>query len=114
MTTLRDAGKAREIPVFGFFDDDFVMGVIDEVEKRPLPKIEAKHQSKQQSSEPEGNGVKITDFFKRTTPVVRKPTHGFYLVDSKTRNKPDLPKMEYTVAVGGARLYSQGLCLADN
>lgn len=103
LVTLRDAGKAREIPVFGFFDDDFVMGVMDEVEKRPLPTPEVVKVSK--NEEASQNGVKITDFFKSKSPVVVKPTHGFYLVDSKTRGAPVLPKPEYTVAVCAWCLY---------
>lgn len=103
LVTLRDTGKAREIPVFGFFDDDFVMGVMDEVEKRPLPTPEVVKVSK--NEEASQKEVKITDFFKSKSPTVMKPTHGFYLVDSKTRGAPVLPKPEYTVAVCVGYLY---------
>lgn len=95
LVTLRDTGKAREIPVFGFFSDVFVMGVMDEIEKRPLPGSEDVKNTKLEQT----SSSKITDFFKTKLPTVRKPTHGYYLVDSKTRRMPSLPKKEYTVAV---------------
>lgn len=95
LVTLRDTGKAREIPVFGFFNDVFVMGVMDEIEKRPLPGIGDSKDNKAEHA----STSKITDFFKTKLPIVQKPTHGYYLVDSKTRRMPTLPKKEYTVAV---------------
>jgi len=95
LVTLRDAGKAREIPVFGFFDDVFVMGVMDEIEKRPL---EDSKDAKNAKAD-DGSSGKITDFFKMTMPTIRQPTHGYYLVDSKTRIMATLPKEEHTVAV---------------
>lgn len=96
--TLRDAGKAREIPIFGFFNEVFVMGVMDEIEKRPLPDIGDTSKDKKIDSTTNAT-KKITDFFKTSTPIIRKPTHGYYLVDSKTRAMPYLPKKEYTIAV---------------
>jgi exonuclease V len=107
LVTLRDAGKAREIPIFGFFEDVFVMGVMDEIEKRPLPvSEEAKKNGTSSSESPIPAAAKITHFFKSASPAVpaiKAPSYGLYLVDSKTRRMPNLPKKEYTVAVSLSR-----------
>ena len=92
LATLRNSGKAREIPIFGFIKDTMVLGVMDEIEKRPLP-IEPEEAS------PTKENAKISFYFKPTSPAkAKKPTHALYLVDSKTRRMPVLPKDEYTIA----------------
>lgn len=73
------------------------MGVMDEVERRSLPEVDSSTSTK--DGTPATSNAKITDFFKPNLPTVQKPTHGYYLVDSKTRRIPTLPKKEYTTAV---------------
>lgn len=92
MATLRDGGKAREIPVFGFVQGTLVLGVMDEIEKRLLP-IDAKQDT------PTKESGKITSYFASTSPV-KKPKTAIYLVDSKTRRIPVIPKEDFTIAVG--------------
>lgn len=88
------------------------MGTIDEIEKRPLSKSlsnteAASSNKKKKESSPENekkDDVKITKFFKTSTPTkknakIQKPTHGYYLVDSKTRNTRSMPNLKYSVAV---------------
>lgn len=82
LATLASSGKAREIPVFGFIGDFFVVGVIDEVERRALP----------DTATPDHQ--KISFYF--SSPRARQ---GLFVVDSKTRRTPSMPKDEYTVAV---------------
>ena len=88
LATLNATGKAREIPLFGFVKDVFVIGVLDEIERRPLEASRA-------SDSPTAN--KITHYFSAASPT--KPKTGLFLVDSKTRRMPTMPKPQYTIAV---------------
>lgn len=94
LVTLRDAGKAREIPVFGFVKDVFVIGVLDEIERRVLPgqEKEGTDASNQADSE------KISFYFQSKSPAKPLQT-GLFLVDSKTRRSRSKPRAEHTVAV---------------
>jgi exonuclease V len=90
LATLRDSGKAREVPIFGFIHDIMVLGVMDEIEKRPLPAAEEEESPSKESG-------KISFYFKSMSPTKRTKT-ALYLVDSKTRRTPALPKEDFTVA----------------
>lgn len=104
LATLRDGGKAREIPVFGFINDTLVLGAMDEIERRSVVE-----EGDNQSPTTEENG-KITAYFASTSPA-KKPKTAIYLVDSKTRRLPVLPKEDSTIAVGLG--VTEGRNLAD-
>ena len=93
LATLKDAGKAREIPVFGFIEDIFVMGVMDEIERRALP-------SEKNTTEETPQVNKISNYFSPSKSPSTKRTEGIYLVDSKTRRVNSMPRAAHTVAVG--------------
>jgi exonuclease V len=90
LSTLESIGKVRELPVMGFVSDYLVLGIIDEIERRPIPG----------SSLPPSHDRRATleHYF---SPSKNKPpprTYGYYIIDSKTRRVPRLPTRKQSLA----------------
>lgn len=92
LATLLETGKAREIPIFGFVGELFVVGVMDEIERRTLSTDNAPPELSQRGT--------LLNYFQTSSPTKTAPEVGYFLVDSKTRRSPHMPNELYTGAVG--------------
>jgi exonuclease V len=90
LATLESLGKVRELPVMGFVSDYFVLGVIDEIERRPLPGSS--------SSPPPDPRSTLEHYFSPSKSEPTPRTHGHFIVDSKTRRIPRLPTHKQSLA----------------
>ncbi|KAJ8518764.1 hypothetical protein ONZ45_g4210 [Pleurotus djamor] len=118
--SLRLFGIAREVPVFGIIQDQIIIGVIDELLRKPAPAMErATSPSKRPSEygqrsprkkqrtpklEPAPQQLSlITNFYAsakpQPNPLPHEPSpHLLYILDTKTRNTDSLPPHEDTLS----------------
>ncbi|KAH9932079.1 exonuclease V [Epithele typhae] len=120
---LSEVGVCREMPVFGFVNDQLVTGIIDEVVRKPMPTLEPTRSSPSKrsasgaspaSSSPHRSkrirqDQPITSFFSSPSnaselpvfddsPDGMPPRFALHISDTKSRTKPYLPPDEDTVA----------------
>ncbi|CAG8571166.1 10535_t:CDS:2 [Paraglomus occultum] len=87
LQTLRLTGKTRELPIFGFVDEFFVVGIIDEIVGR----------QKSKASRPESTGQNKRRRSLRTRrndnwhQLEKDDGYSWYLSDTKTRTRPYIP-----------------------
>ncbi|CED83551.1 Uncharacterized conserved protein [Phaffia rhodozyma] len=124
LEALMTLGICREMPVMGFINGFLVMGIIDEIQRRPISVLSTSSsgsstvrtsKTKQSSPKPNGSlddgGEMITNWFKPLEPFSRsdgskentrrrrqKQMYTLLLSDSKTRQTKSLPKEDASLA----------------
>ncbi|PWN35068.1 uncharacterized protein FA14DRAFT_178449 [Meira miltonrushii] len=63
LKTLLDSGCCREVPIFGFVHGELVMGVVDEINRRPLTKRLNKYLDEAQKEAQAPASKTLSDFF---------------------------------------------------
>ncbi|ODN78010.1 hypothetical protein L202_05096 [Cryptococcus amylolentus CBS 6039] len=96
---LLTIGKCREFPVVGFVNGVMVLGIIDEIIRRPLKPTKGKAPSKPPSP---NRQTSLSSFFSPTKPRpapsssptdgLKARTHKLFISDSKTRTSGFLPR----------------------
>ncbi|KZT44467.1 hypothetical protein SISSUDRAFT_1038982 [Sistotremastrum suecicum HHB10207 ss-3] len=91
LQSLVSIGCCRELPVFGIYMEQLVIGVVDEVQRFPLESVKDNQTELQDKSQP-----KITTFLNSVSPqrdgdAKPLPKFGLRVLDTKTRRYSNLP-----------------------
>ncbi|CAK9784624.1 hypothetical protein CC85DRAFT_299911 [Cutaneotrichosporon oleaginosum] len=90
-------GKCRELPVAGFVNDTFVLGIIDEIKRVPIVESPTRGRQTRARRTESGRQASLNDFF-GGKPLPQPQTHRLFVSDSKTRTSGSLPREEDTLA----------------
>ncbi|BEJ12450.1 hypothetical protein CspHIS471_0209100 [Cutaneotrichosporon sp. HIS471] len=97
LEALLTIGKCRELPVAGFVDDMFVLGIIDEITRVPIVESPTKGRQTRAKRAESGRQASLNDFF-GGKPLPQPQTHRLLVSDSKTRTTASMPREEDTLA----------------
>ncbi|GMK54152.1 hypothetical protein CspeluHIS016_0107380 [Cutaneotrichosporon spelunceum] len=97
LEALLTIGKCRELPVAGFVDDMFVLGIIDEITRVPIAESPTKGRQARAKRTESGHQASLNDFF-GGKPLPRPQSHRLLVSDSKTRATASMPKEDDTLA----------------
>ncbi|BEI81750.1 hypothetical protein CcaverHIS002_0209100 [Cutaneotrichosporon cavernicola] len=97
LEALLTIGKCRELPVAGFVDDTFVLGIIDEITRVPIVESPTKGRQTRAKRTESGRQASLNDFF-GGKPLPQPQTHRLIVSDSKTRTTASMPREEDTLA----------------